>query len=87
MIQNSFLYKEDIYDYLLMHDIDKQKCIEIYYFITKAIENEIKWHEYVTFMEEYKCSDESGKGDIINEFLFELDKLYLFMKMLNNYFF
>lgn len=85
MIQNSFTYREDIYNYLLMHDIDKQKCIEIYNFITKAIKNEIKWHEYVTLMEEHKCSSECinmfknikfklGKGEIINEYLFMLDK-------------
>ena len=85
MIQNSFTYREDIYNYLLMHDFDQHKCIEIYNFITKAIKNESKWNEYVTLMEEHKCSDECinmfknakfklGKGEIINECLFNLDK-------------
>lgn len=79
--------REDIYEYLINHSIDKEIAIDIVKFIVnRIIKNDNKlWKKYVDIMKENKCDDMfieilfkinyiPGRGQAVSECLYALDE-------------
>ena len=86
-IKNLIANKEDIFDYLIEHFIDKDIAIEIVKCIGSKFnkENSYLWNKYVKIMKDTNCSEEfinviskiiyiRGRGDAVSECLFVLDE-------------
>ena len=86
-IKNLIANKEDIFDYLIEHFIDKDNAIEIVKCIGSKFskENSYLWNKYVEIMKDNNCSEEfinviskiiyiRGRGEAVSECLFVLDE-------------
>lgn len=86
-INNIIATREDIYEYLLVHDIDEDVTLNIIKYLRTArnkMSNEL-WKRYMVVMKEHNCDEMiieilsniqyiSGRGQAISECLFALDK-------------
>ena len=86
-INNLIATREDIFEYLLNHNIARNKALEITNFISlgKAQKDPIIWNQYIELMKEHNCEDIFidifskilflfGRGQAVSECLYVLDK-------------
>jgi len=86
-IKSLIANKEDIFDYLINHHIDRQTALEIVKEVGNGYENKNSylWNKYVSIMKENNCDDLfinvisktiyiRGRGEAIGECLFVLDE-------------
>lgn len=85
-IKNLISCKEDVYEYLLKHDIDKDEAIDIIWSISPLYKDKLAFeNEYIDLLKEHKCSDTfisiitniyylAYKGENISKYLLEKEK-------------
>jgi len=79
--------REDVYEYLLSHSIDKEIALQILKFLSIDYRKKYLniWHEYIDLMKKHKCGDTfiniikkinyiSTRGQAVSECLFVLNK-------------